>query len=409
MSENTKKVVLNLGKISENFFWNGDINASIHTRYLIELDHEIDEDILKDAWNKTKRVYPLINCVPIEENGELLFVEDDGESNPVKSRIPIAPGSDIVGRRVVCVSFYERSINLACFHTLVDGGGMTMIFKTFMYFYLSQYTGVDEVPEGVETEFDRELDEYYIKWQKSDFDDFERKPLVTPPYGMDFFRDTEVFTREGNENPMASIVCTSDSLIKACKKIGATPGTMMIVLLSRAMYKVYPEEKAGLAMLMTMSARGAMNREHSIANSSMSLLEYVDAEIKDDNLVSEQVGRLRELLNYQRTKDYIKTITEFNYSNNCAMNSLCGMVTYMGSMNLGRYSEHLVDFDLMSARCGTLYLYELNNKFKFIFQLAKGTEKYLNLFKELFKEFDIETVRYTDKFIVQEDSKTAVI
>ena len=388
-------------------FWWYDKETEYHNKFSVSLDHEIVPDKLSAAWDKTKKVYPLIDCVPDMVNGEIVFYKDERENPPIKSSRPIKPGTDICSGRAFVITYYENKITMSSFHSVIDGGGINMIFSTLLYFYLESYTGESDEQPPVETRENRAPDEYYKALATIETGEFEQKPLITYKKRKGMFIDLDMAPDENGDIMSSRIKVPVDKFIAACKNIGANPSTMMTILMAKASYELHPERDGDLAFVLTMSARKTFNIPDTIANCSTNLLIPVEySDIMGDD-ISKASKKIRSVIDYQRGEDFIKTFAAFFETYDWILAKRYAVLTYIGKLDIGKNTKHIKGFEMTDDATCTMFMMELNGEFVISLQFGKVTEKYMNSIMNILSDFGVESEIETAPYAIIKDSDTA--
>jgi hypothetical protein len=390
-------------------FWWYDKETAYHNKFSVTLDHEIDGEKLCIAWDKTKKVYPLIDCVPDMVNGEIVFYKDDRDNPPIKSSTPIKPGTDACAQRAFVITYSQNTIAMSSFHSVVDGGGINMIFSTLLYFYLELYTGESDEKPPVETRENRSPEEYFKPLATIDTGDFEMQPLITYKKRKDMFDDLDMTANEQGDIEIARVKVPVDKFIASCKTIGANPSSMMTILMAKAAYKLHPDKKGDIAFVLTMSARKAFEVSDSIANCSTNLLipiEYADIMSED---ISKTAKKIRAVIDYQRRSDFIKTLAAFYETYDWILAKRYAVLTYIGKLDVGKNTKHIKGFEMTDDATSSMYMMELNGEFIIAFQFGKVTKKYMKSITDILLEFDLKAEVETLPYPIMKDSDFAVL
>ncbi|MDO4537784.1 MAG: hypothetical protein Q4B54_06440 [Coriobacteriales bacterium] len=369
-------------------FWHHDQQTSFHNRFTVTLDHRVDGRMLGEAWEATKEVYPLIDCVPRAENREIVFYPGEGENEPILSEAPVRPGSELCGKRAFALSYYERSITMVAYHSVVDGGGIKMIFSTLLFEYLALYTGTRDEHPPVETRTRRSPETYYQSLAGTQVDEFELQPLMTHPRRQGMFCDVSMEGSEGDPK-IARIKFSKAEFIPAIKAIGANPSAMLCILMAKAAYALHPTKRGNLSFSLTMSARVVFDKSDSIANFSISLnlpVEYED--VAGDDLPS-VARKVRAAINKQRSLDYIMTQAAFCETYDWIMGASFSELTYMGTLDIGANTCHIVDFEMTDQRKSSVFLMELNDEFIMSFELGDPSDVYMQTVVNILGDFGV--------------------
>ena len=384
-------------------FWWVDQSTLYHNKLMVTLDHTVDAEKLKEAWEKTKKVYPLIDMVPDMVNGEIVFFRDGRSIPPIESVSPVSPGSELCGGRAFSLTYFDRSIALSSYHSVADGGGVNIIFSTLIYFYLALYTGQEDEVPPVQTRENRKPEEYYKSISTIETSDFTQQEMVSYKNRKGMFIDPEMAADENGEIQISRITMSSVDFMKACKKIGANPSSMMALIMAKAAYKLHPDKKGDIAFVFTMSARKTFGIPDTIANCSTNILLPIEYEkVMGENL-SDAVKVIREMTNYQRSGDYIKTYAHFFETYDWILAKLYAILTYVGTLDMGTNTKHITSLEMTDDSVNSLFMIELNGTFTMSVQFGKATGIYTEVIREILKELGVDTELTTPPTRVPKD------
>ena len=390
-------------------FWWHDKETLYHNKFRVTLDHKVDPGLLREAWDKTKKVYPLIDWVPDVKGGNMIFYQEEGKNDPIESKVPILPGGELTSHRAFSLTYYKDSVTMSAYHCIVDGGGINAIFSTMIYFYLKAYTGKGEDIPPVTTIEGREPKDYFIPLSLVDRGEFKRQPLITYPKRKGMFIDLDMCPDEEGEISIARIKVSVEAFIGACKKIGANPSAMLAILMAKAAYALHPDRKGDLAFVLTMSARAAFGIEESIANCSANLLIPIQYQDITGDDMSKAASKIRSVIDYQRRQDFLKTLTEFYETYDWILAKRYAFLTYIGKLEVGENTKHIKAFEMTDDSTDSMYMMELNGEFVISFQFGKVTDKYMNKIREILSSFDVGSEIETETYHIVKDAAAAVI
>jgi hypothetical protein len=341
-------------------------------------------------------------------NGEIVFYKDERDNPPIKSSKPLKPGTDVCAQRAFVITYYQNTVAMSSFHSVVDGGGINMIFSTLMYFYLELYTGEGDEEPPVETRENRSPEEYFQPLATIETGEFEQQSLITYKKRKGMFIDLDMTANEQGDIEIARVKIPVDKFIAACKNIGANPSSMMTILMSKAAYKLHPDRKGNLAFVLTMSARKAFNVTDSIANCSTNLLipvEYDDIMGEDISIAAKNI---RGIIDYQRNSDFIKTLAAFYETYDWILAKRYAVLTYIGKLDVGKNTKHIKGFEMTDDATCSMYMMELNGEFVMSFQFGKVTKKYMETVSDILLEFGLKAELETPPYPIMKDSDFAV-
>ena len=426
MALDDKNVLVDLGYHWESRLM-GDFGNPIQLRYTVTLDHELDDELVAKAWERTKRVYPLVDATLGFERDPSLYAVPDameayyddhlylvkaegGANEPQRSRVPVSPYTDAVGRRLICISYFGRNVSLSAYHTIVDGGGMTMILRTFLYAYLTLRTGHEDENPVVELREGRSPQEYYTNVASAYLgaQTYVPTPLYSLPFGCKGFYDKDM-TCAGPNPIQGALKLDAAAFMRLCKESGANPSAMISALLARVAYALNPEEHSDIVFNFTMSARGTLGIEDSIANANGSLLAYATRSDVEGKSLAEVAQRIRTDVNAQRGRDYYLTFRKSFYTYQRKLLSKARTVTYVGALDIGDNNGHIVDFNMETFATSNLYLMQLNESFVLMLAYGNATQRYLEGFVRAFRDLGVDAEVTRPAYCIVRDSKTAVV
>ncbi|MBO4395332.1 MAG: hypothetical protein J5819_03185 [Eubacterium sp.] len=402
---NKKEEYFHFGTV-KNMFWLMDRNNDIHIRYVATLDHEIDDEIIKKAWEKTKLVYPIIDTIIDVVDWDIYLYTANGENPVMHGERPAMPGSSVVGNRVVTLTVYKNKITMNAFHTLVDGGGLLQIMQTLLYTYLSEYTGETDGVTTVQLEENRDAGEYYRILGEGDLGEFEPQPLFLYPFKREFVEDEEMRPGDDGARIFGALQFDKGDFLKLCKANGANPSAMLCLWFAQAFYRLHPEERRDVGLAITISDRKTFGMEKYISNClSMGILD-ISHEMA---MMPETAAKIRRDISMQRTDDYIKTFWQFESTYGWNHIHRLGLVTYIGTVDIGSLTGHITDFRMETNSCNNLYLADMNDEFILMFQFGRVTREYMNEFKNLLTEAGISATVNTEPETVITDRDDRIL
>ena len=387
MRRMAREVVFNGGPMSP--FWWLDHETAYHNKFQVTLDHEVDASLLAFAWDKTKRVYPLIDWVPDLVDGDVVFYEDERENGPICSPVPVCPGTEACAGRAFSLTYWGRTVTMSAFHSIVDGGGINKIFSKLMYAYLGLQAGEGDLGALAELREGREPQAYFRPLSTMDLGEFELQPLVTFRKRKGMFDDLDAVPDADGHIHMSriKIQASADEFINSCRYIGANPSTLMCLIMAKAAYRLHPRRFGDLVFVLTMSARSVLGVPESIANCSTNLL----IPVCHDDVMGEDVRgaahKVRSVINSQRSVDYIKTLSAFYETYDWIFAKRYAVLTYMGSIDFGPHTWHVESFEMTDESTDSMFLTELNGEFYLLLQFGKATQAYTEAIVDIIADY----------------------
>lgn len=390
-----EKIWVDLGRMDESML-GIDMMNPVQLRFTAVLDHEIDDGMIAAAWDRTLRVYPVLDAVLGFERGDAGFYmnfenfmkyrgdhlylvrPEGGENRPVKSRIPVRPGTPAVGGRLACVSYSGNRLSFSAYHTLLDGGGIKAVFGTLLYSYFALYDGREDPEPPAELREGRETGAYYVSRYRDYVGGmaYTPVPLYTLPRGCRGIPEKDAVNDE--HTYWGGIRLPADEFMRFCRQNGANPSAMLGVLMARADYAVHPEERADAVFHVTLSNRKALGLEDAISNAIGLATVYLTREEAEEGPIPDAVRKIRKDMEYQRTRDYQITFARLFGTYKHAPAYEPGIITYVGSIDAGRGSRHITDFRMETNGDRVTYLAQVNDRFILMLQYGRATEKYMH-------------------------------
>ena len=247
--------------------------AYLGVRLCVRLDDKIDDAILKIATEKTAERYPYF-CVRFARNEREYYLKD----NP----LPVMTINKASSTRLLteesnyhpwAVCYDDDFIYFDVYHGLADGNHMYRMLSTLLYYYMSERYGDVEAQDILTLDVpvtDEETDDP-IKKLLSEKSIEAHKPAEQNAA----FKCVEDGSAEPGEHTFYDIAISEDELVRFASENGATPGTMIMLLMARAIVNVHPEcDKApvGYYFINCRPMLGVENSSHNCI--SMVRIEY---------------------------------------------------------------------------------------------------------------------------------------
>ena len=243
-------------------------------RISVRLTEAVDADILARALEKTRRRYPYL-CVRLRKGKHAYFYEENFRPVPLlRTEGRIRLNTAETDHHVWAVCWQEDRIHLDIYHGITDGTGMYALLATLLYYYCAERYGVTD-HTGVRT-----LEDPILPEETQDPQD----TLVPPPCLR--FPPTELrpaFTLETDgmltpsEPTLWDIELPEDEFIRFTSANDASPGTMISLLLARAVDSLYPDREKDIVSAYVVNARPMLGAEQTYHNClTMALFPYSD-------------------------------------------------------------------------------------------------------------------------------------
>ena len=121
-----------------------------HTfRTTIKMKDMVDGEVLRRSVDRTMERYPYFRVRLCMDGGKACF-EDNPEPLPVlNTNQRLTLGSGQTNGHLIAFAYWKNRMYIDGYHGLADGGGITPLIKTLLYYYCSDYYGTELSKEGV--------------------------------------------------------------------------------------------------------------------------------------------------------------------------------------------------------------------------------------------------------------------
>jgi len=238
--------------LSERVFLNMAGKESSQTvRLTLHLQDDVDGAILKEAVEATRQRYPYHQvrlCTVNDEQGIAHYAFDD---NPLPwvvtaGRQQVTLLSEAANRHLLAFAWWNDCIALDWFYPLTDGTGAYRILRTLLYEYSRRRYDGTLNSEGIPVAGDDISEE-----ETTDPLTLPRPESIAPqsvpdkPKALNLFTDAVVPLRE-DEREVIHIRVSEHELMERVRSYGATPASLLSVLLSRAVSRLHPDFSGGV-------------------------------------------------------------------------------------------------------------------------------------------------------------------
>ena len=241
--------------------------------YRFDLSEEINPDNLKNAWDKTLKVYPYMGYAVVGRNGKLILTENPLPFVIKETGEVVEPFERSGNFHMVTFCYLGQTLWIYIDHVPVDGTGINHVLETFFYHYYCLVDGVEyPAPEGVFTEKDGpvpglDVDGYLLA------DAIDPTKLMSGMTGEKSFVPPE-FPKEGifGNRPDCRGYCLSvpsTELMTHAKSVGGSPVSVLSVALARAVLKVHSENDRPIKIMYPVSIRKVMGNSTSLVHQAV--------------------------------------------------------------------------------------------------------------------------------------------
>ena len=386
--------------------------APAEIRIRIRMRDLIDPAILRRAVDTTMERYPYF-CVELQKKeGGFVYAENHRPVVISDSLHGAELNSEETNYHMIAFCWQDNMIILDVFHGLTDGTGAYEVVRTLLYYYCSERYNVSLKEDGIRLVGDEISAEEWIDPVVS------RTDLPTPKQNELMSNALNVITTAGLEedrrHTVYSVSISEKEFMRFNLDNDGSPGTMVALLLSRAIAKLFPESENAIRIALCVNQRKALNAP--LAHQSLVggvMLEYKD-KLRDWSLEMQGTAYRGMVFAQTQEENVLRGIASFKGVNGMLLtkesdqerigvasyiNSLAGKLTtatvsYVGKADYKEAEQYIRDFRLWTSPMGNNLLVEIsavNGRFTLDFLQSFSSPVIVNAF---LKELDENGIIY---------------
>ena len=225
-------------------------------RFHLKLKDIIDSQMLADAVKKTQQRYPYLSLRLRKDESEYYYEENEATVRLHHTDDRISLNTEMSNYHIWSVCYYEDRLYLDISHGLLDGTGMYKVLTTLLYYYCANRYDVTD-RNGITTLNDPILPEECA-------DPADEEPPVSPDLLQSTPRDLAFsLVEDGKLEPSGQLITDvkipESAFVRFSSAHDASPGTMVCVLMSRTIDKLYPNRQKELMSSYVINARPMVN------------------------------------------------------------------------------------------------------------------------------------------------------
>ena len=396
--------------------------ASPHDiRLRIRMRDLIDPDILRRAVDTTMRRYPYF-CVELQKkDGQYIFAENPRPVVITHSLHGVALNSEDSNYHMIAFCWQDNWIVLDVFHGMTDGTGAYEVVRTLLYYYCSERYDIHLTEEGIRLVGDEISAEEWIDPVA------DRTDLPLPRRNEQMSDALNLIASAGLEedhlHTVYSIAISETEFMRFNLDNDGSPGTMVSLLLSRAIAKLYPEARDIIRITLCVNQRKALHTP--LAHQTLvggAFLEYKDkmrdwplekqatayrgmvfAQTQEENVlmgVASIKGIDGMLLSKESDQERLGVAA---YINALAARVVTATVSYVGKANYREAERYIRDFRLWTSSAAdglTVEISAVNGRFTLDFLQTFSSPIFVNAFLKELEEngivYDLQDVNELD-------------
>ena len=380
-------------------------------RIRIRMRDLIDPAILRRAVDMTMRRYPYF-CVALQKKeGRYVYAENHRPVVITDSLHGVDLNSEESNYHMIAFCLQDNWIILDVFHGLTDGTGAYEVVRTLLYYYCSERYNVMLKEDGIRLVGDEISEEEWIDpvVNRTDLPTPERNEMANA-----LNLRTSAGLEEDYRHTVYSIAISEAEFMRFNLDNNGSPGTMVSLLLSRAVAKLYPDSDEMIRIALCVNQRKALNAplaHHSLVGAVM--LEYKD-KMRDWSLDMQSTAYRGMVFAQVQEEKVLMGVASFkginhmllakesdqerigiaSYINSLAAKLTTATVSYVGKADYKEAEQYVRDFRLWTSPLGNNLLVEIsavNGRFTLDFLQSFSSPVIVNAF---LKELDENGIIY---------------
>lgn len=207
-------------------------------RIRIRMCDLVEEVPMRHAVAQTMERYPYL-CVELKKDGEYYLAPNPRPVTVTHSLSGVKLNTAESNYHLISFSYFDDWVILDIYHAITDGTGAYEVLRTFLYYYLSERYGVELSKEGVRLVGDiiaqEEWDDPIAKLTDLPAPSGGQLPKAMIPAKAAGLKEEDRVT-------VYSIALSENEFMQFNVKNNGSPSTMVSLLLSRALYRLFPND-----------------------------------------------------------------------------------------------------------------------------------------------------------------------
>ena len=205
----------------------GAIGAGVDyaVRFKVRLKDKIDPDALKSSVASASLRFPYFMGRLVSTAESFEYADNDLPIAVINSDARVILNSAMTNYHVWAVSFLDDFFYLDFFHGITDGTGMYRVLATILYHYCKNVYGIDAIPELEASDIEAEMADPQ--------DTIEEVPAPEASYTPAFALETDGGLTKSSP-VIWDVKIPEDAFIKFVRENDSTPGTMVELLMGKA-------------------------------------------------------------------------------------------------------------------------------------------------------------------------------
>ncbi len=385
--------------------------------YRYDLKESVDPDALKQAWDKTLKVYPYVGYAVVTRGSRLVLAENPLPFVIKETGEVIEPFEASGNFHSVTLCYLGNTLWMYVDHVPYDGTGFMKVVETFFYHYYCLLDGKEyAVPDGVFTEKDGAV-------EGQDVDGYLTVDAVDPKALMGLYGSKDSFTVPENLDSGIFVpkqdcrgFCISvpgDEFMAYAKSVKGSPMSVFNICFAKALKRVHPDNTLPYVFMNPVSIRKVMGNENSLLHQVVHTSYPLDPKDLTDEDETTLNTRYREHLKKFCSEESIKMISGV-YRGICegytkafiygALDKVImdqrknvkgsGGVSYLGTLKTGDYGKRIrmSAFHAMQEKGIMLQITEVGGVFYIDWYQGFHGEEYVKAMRDILSEAGIKGI-----------------
>jgi len=378
-------------------------------RIRIRMRDLIVPDVLRHAVDTTMKRYPYF-CVELQKkDSEYIFAENHRPVVITNSLHGVALNSEESNYHMIAFCWQDNWIILDVFHGMTDGTGAYEVVRTLLYYYCSERYNVKLNGEGIRLVGDEIPEE---EWDDPVVSrtDLPISPRTEMSDALNLIASAGL--EEDHRHTVYSIAISESEFMKFNLDNDGSPGTMVSLLLSRAIAKLFPAAENVIRIALCVNQRKALHAP--LAHQSLVggiMLEYKN-QMRDWPLDRQATAYRGMVFAQSQEESVLKGLASTSgicrmilskgsdlerqgiagYINDLAGKVVTTTVSYVGKANYKEAEQYIRDFRVWTSPASNNSLIEIsavNGRFTLDFIQGFSSPVFVNAFLKELEENEI--------------------
>lgn len=256
-----------------------DRHVDYTVRLTVRMTEPVEEAVLSRALAKTQPRYPYFLLRIRQDERSFYYDENDLPVMLLHTDGRISLNTEEVNGHLWAVCFSGDRIHLDIYHGMTDGSGMYHLLSTLLYYYCEEKYGVTD-HRGIRLAEDLAAAGRTL-FEETDDPQDHLPQIASSQIRMGQWKEAFTPETDGKLTPSGptlwDISVPESAFLRFTSENDASPGTMVSVLLARAIDSLYPDAEKDIVSAYVVNARPMLGAPQTCHNCLSSVLfDYED-------------------------------------------------------------------------------------------------------------------------------------